>query len=454
MPRTGGLCGLPSKVLTVFLVEPTSVDALFGAGILFLIKVAELSYDRPLIKTNVSMKSTFQKLPDPEIGLRDARDFLVCNSLARKAFTNRTKHLPNFVSDLVEAIYRLVQSCHLPEFTDHGLPHLCSLVDRICRWELGPTRKNSILVEELTASEAEILLLATLIHDIGMLSQNPIDLPEDASQEKQKPNWADVANWVRVTHVDRMEKLVRRIMTDSNYENLLRSQLFSNAVAVAASHQQWPWQWAGDWTKKRRLRGLAAIVAVADLLDEDSARCDTTTLLEHREGNQLNKAHWLRHALTVNRILVIAGQIEVDMVRPPDTGIEMRPVFSAIRNHFRLVMLYENDLSTLNAEISNIDLQPSTGIPKSESSLLENWETIHGFGNSSAICFQLLRTFMPEALKDSNRYNAESNEKLKQISLEDVDYRQLSVSRAMEEPRTELEQNFHAFDFGATREQE
>ena len=177
-------------------------------------------------------------------------------------------------------------------------------------------------------------------------------------------------------------------------------------------------------------------------------------MLEHREGNQLNKAHWLRHALTVNRILVNAGQIEVDMVRPPNTGVEMRPVFSAIRNHFRLVMLYENDLSSLNADISNIDLRPSTGIPQSESSLLKNWQSIHGFGNTSAICFHLLRTFMPEALKDSNRYDEKSNEKLKQISLEDVDFRKLSISKAMEEPRMELEQNFYAFDLGATREQE
>ena len=398
------------------------------------------------------MKSTFQNLPDPEIGLRDARDFLVSNSLARKAFTHGTKQFPNFVSDLIEAIYRLVQSCHLPEFTDHGLPHLCSLVDRICRWELSPTHKKSNLVEELSSSEAEVLLLATLVHDIGMLSQNPVDLPDDAPQEKQKPNWANVANWVRVTHVDRMEKLVRRIMTNSSYNSLLRSQLFSNAMLVAESHQQWPWQWTGDWTKKPRLRGLAAIVAVSDLLDEDSARCDTTTLLEHREGNQLNKAHWLRHALTENRILVNAGQIEVDMVRPPNTSIELRPVFSAIRNHFRLVMLYENDLSVLNADISNIELRPSTGIPKLESSLFKNWQSVHGFGNSNAICYQLLRTFMPEALKDSNRYDAASNKKLQQISLEDVDFRQLSMSEAMEEPRTDLEQNFYAFDFGGDRE--
>lgn len=391
------------------------------------------------------MRSNFQSLPDPEISLRDSRDFLISNPLSRLAFKSGTKNLSNFVSDLIEAIYRLVQSCHLPEFTDHGLPHLCSLIDRICRWELKDGAKNKYLVEQLSANEAAILLVATLIHDLGMLSQNPIDLPEDISEEKRKPNWSDVSNWVRVTHVDRLEKLVRRVMNQRDHQSYLKSKTFSIALSVAKSHQQWPWQWSGSWMSTSRSRGLAAVVAVSDLLDEDSARCDTTTLLHHREGTHLNKAHWLRHALTTNRILIERGQIKIEMVRPPGTTAFLRPVFSALRNHFRLVMLYEKELANVGADISNVDLVPSTGTPPLETLLLHGWDDIHGFGTENAFCFQLLRTFMPEAVKDLNRCDGLTNANLRAISLEDVDISHLEKSRGLEEPRTEIEQNFAAF---------
>ena len=391
------------------------------------------------------MKTGYQTIPDPEIGLRDSRDFLMSNSLTRKAFSGSTRNLPNFVSDLIESIYRLVQSCHLPEFTDHGLPHLCSLIDRICRWELKPSANAKYLVDSLVPREAQVLLLATLIHDIGMLSQNPLDMPGDSPNERQKPNWSDISNWVRVTHVDRLRKLAVRIMSQSGHDKILKSGLFDDSVFVAESHQLWPWDWNGKWSEKPNLRGLAAVVAVSDLLDEDSARCDTTTLLQHREGSQLNKAHWLRHALTENRILVESGKIKVDMVRPPNTSEALRPVFGAIRNHFKLVMLYESELANLDADINNIEFSPSTGIPPVMSTELSNWQDIHGFATESALCFQLLRTFMAEALKDSGRYGIESEQKLMKIALEDVDLQHLENCRGKEEPRTELEQNFAAF---------
>lgn len=72
-------------------------------------------------------------LPDPEIGLRDARDFILGSPLSRRALGCSQPFLFLFLHDLLEVVYRLVQSCHLPEFTDHGLPHLCSLVDRVSR---------------------------------------------------------------------------------------------------------------------------------------------------------------------------------------------------------------------------------------------------------------------------------------------------------------------------------
>ena len=76
-------------------------------------------------RLDVPMAKT-RPLPDPDVSLRDARDFIVSTALARKALRCRWNLFPVALHDLVEVIHRLVQSCHLPEFTDHGLPHLCS----------------------------------------------------------------------------------------------------------------------------------------------------------------------------------------------------------------------------------------------------------------------------------------------------------------------------------------
>ena len=385
-------------------------------------------------------------LPDPEINLRDARDFIVASRLARRALCCNEPSFSLFLFDLLEVVYRLAQSCHLAEFTDHGLPHLCSLVDRVSRWELPPESNGrvAILPEQLEPNEAAILLTALLIHDIGMLSQNPSDLPDDSTQLQSKALWPDVATWVRQTHVVRMEKLVRRVLRPHDHNGFTTSPLFQSAVDVAQSHQRWPWEWDGSWATNLRFRGLAAVVAVADLLDEDSARCDTTTLLEHREGNLVNRAHWLRHALTDNRVLVARGQIVIDMVRPPATGTALRPLYSALRNHFRLVALYEKDLGHVMAPITNIILNPSTGLPEREASSLTDWNKVQGFNTEEALCYQLLRTFMAPVLKDSRRMSDDMHTALRVASLEDVETESLTRCEGTEEPRTEYEHTFAA----------
>lgn len=60
-------------------------------------------------------------LPDPNLSLRDATDFIFGSSLSRKALETPISAFTLIVRDLLEAIHRLAQSCHLPEFTDHGL---------------------------------------------------------------------------------------------------------------------------------------------------------------------------------------------------------------------------------------------------------------------------------------------------------------------------------------------
>lgn len=383
-------------------------------------------------------------LPDPELGLRDSRDFILNSNLGRSALSSDTPLLTVLISDLVDAIYRLVQSCHMPEFTDHGLPHLCSLIDRISTWQCPPESRQT-LVDQLTPNESARLLLATLLHDIGMLSQSPVDLPPNANPNKSKAAAPDIATWVRQTHVDRLKGLATRVLKDTHASKLLTSSLFADSVAIAESHQAWPWEWQVPVLDANRNRALAAVLAISDLLDEDSARCDTFTLIEHREGNEINRAHWMRHALTTGRILVQRGEITVNMVRPPGSDPQaLKSVYSALRNHFRLVNFYENDLKKINAPITNINFNPGTGVPKEESADFPGWKSISGFANNSALAFQLLRTFMPIALLDEQRMGNDGAQAARDASLELVDLCQLTRFRSSEEPVSDIEETFAA----------
>ncbi|TWT76198.1 hypothetical protein CA13_66890 [Planctomycetes bacterium CA13] len=393
-------------------------------------------------------------LPDPNSTLHEARDFIFASSLTRRAFDSSRKNLANFVGDLLDATHRLSLACHLPEFTDHGLPHLCSLVDRISCWGL-PGVGGTYLPESLAPDDAADLLVATLIHDLGMLSQNPCDLPQPYSPDLDPSQWTSRALWVRTTHVVRLPRLLPRLMLDysKNYEEFFDPACPSNllrAVEVAMAHQKWPWQWAADGGLDAIGRALAAVVSVADLLDEDAGRCDTTTLLQHRGGDELNRAHWMRHALTADRILITNGSISVDVKKPPGTTHLTKPIYSALRNHFRLISLYEADLRAIDAPITNINLNPSTGIPLTNTDLLKNWNALEGFDNESALTFQLLRTFMGEALKSPTRCSQETLTQLAVASLEDVDLAVLEAAQGSTEPRSPLEQTFEAIVGGVS----
>lgn len=384
-------------------------------------------------------------LPDPEMNLRDSRDFILNSALGRRAQQSTTPLVSLTVATLLQSVYRLVQSCHMPEFTDHGLPHLCSLVDRISRWTLGPPSTGEPLVGGLSPDESARLLLATLLHDIGMLSQSPKDLPPDAPRWKSKAANPDIADWVRKTHVDRMRGLATRLLRGTEAEGVLGGTLFEEAVAVAESHQVWPWDWPAGPLANGRNRGLAAVLSVADLLDEDAARCDTVTLIDHREGSDLNRAHWLRHALTAGRIEVVNGQVSVEMRAPPDSlGGPLKGVYSALRNHFRLVSLYEGELGIVSAAIRNIGLTPSTGFPSEVAGDFPAWRAIPGFANESALALQLMNTFMPIALVDEDRLDPRALQAVRDAALESIDLTLLRRCRGTEEPRSAVEQIFAA----------
>jgi len=386
-----------------------------------------------------------RELPDPDLSLRDSRDFILDSPIARLALGSDWHRFPVVLLDLIDIIHRLVQSCHMPEFTDHGLPHLCSLVDRISRWSCAD---GELLCEKLDADQAAMLLFGTLVHDLGMLSQKDTDHSDDARESDTKALWSDVASWVRQTHVKRLLGLAKRVLTDAGHGRFVKDERFQRSIDLASAHGKWPWKWKGPWQKDPRDRALAAVIAVADLLDEDAARCDTPTLLHHRSGNQLNMAHWLRHSLTEGRILVENGLISVQMLRPPNCTDTIGPVFAALRNHFRLVYAYSEDLRNIKADIRDIDFDPPTGMPEAKASRLQNWNRHPGFENEEALCFQLLGSFMAEALKDDRCLEEAAMSRLKPLGLEDVDLSSFVKVEGSSEPRSGEEKAFIALASG------
>jgi hypothetical protein len=382
-----------------------------------------------------------RQLPDPELSLRDASDFILDSPLGRRALSNpEPRNLAVFLRDIVQTIYRLTISCHLPEFTDHGLGHLCSLVDRLSHWTKPESSANpSRVIEDrdFEPREAAILLLAALLHDIGMLSQRPEDMPTAPGTQSAR-SLRDLPGWVRSTHIERMENLARYLFEGADLDH----PVVQRAFLVARAHGKWPWEWA-KFNFIERDAGLAAMLAVADLLDEDSMRCDSFTLLRHRYGTPLNCAHWIRHGLTAGRVIVDAGRIRVVLARPPCTDAQLEPLFTALRNHYQLVWLYMRELGQVNASLIGIEFDPQCGIPERESPELEGWLQIPGFGVQSALVHHLFNSFMPEALLDETRVSPDTINRLRTLRLAPIDLTDFHRFRGRITRRTPVEENFH-----------
>lgn len=385
-------------------------------------------------------------LPDPDLSLRDASDFIFDSPLGRRALVDpQPRCLAVFLREVIQSIYRLTLSCHLPEFTDHGLGHLCSLIDRVSRWTAIGSDSNPIRVIEhsnFRPDEAAILLLATLFHDIGMLSQRPEDLPVDSTGAAGRP-LKDLPSWVRSTHIQRMEALIRRVFATTEFNDLLDDPLILRSLQVARAHSTWPWDWKSfGFTGKDE--GLAAMLAVADLLDEDALRCDSSTLLRHRYGTPVNCAHWIRHGLTIGRVLILQGIITVELGRPPGTDSQIEPVFIALRNHYQLVRVYASQLAQAGAGILRVVFNPPDGVPLVEVRDLQHWSEIPEFHFQSALVYHLLESFMPQALLDERRCSSAVIQRLTKLGLSPVDLTDFYAIRGELAPRTSLEQSFHA----------
>ena len=116
----------------------------------------------------------------------------------QKAFIDPpVRNYTNIVRNLIEEADRLADNCHMPEFTNHALPHICSIVRRASVWGTADG-----WIDQMSSAEACYLLIALIIHDLGMLSQDAQDLP-DLERISSRKGMSDLASWVRSTHVSR-----------------------------------------------------------------------------------------------------------------------------------------------------------------------------------------------------------------------------------------------------------
>ena len=120
-----------------------------------------------------------KEIPDFDIERSQSVDYIMGSGLAKKAFEEPPfKNYANILKELIESIDRLADNCHMPEFTNHAMPHVCGMVKRASEWG-----ENDGWLGTASPLEAACLLMALVIHDIGMLSRDSRDIP-DSEREK------------------------------------------------------------------------------------------------------------------------------------------------------------------------------------------------------------------------------------------------------------------------------
>lgn len=358
--------------------------------------------------------------PDFDIEQASVLSFIMGCSLAKKAFIDPPiRNYANITRSLVEEADRLADNCHMPEFTNHALPHICSIVRRASAWGTADG-----WIDQMSPAEACYLLIALIIHDLGMLSQDAQDLP-DSERISSRKGMSDLASWVRSTHVSRLPKLTRRLLAKYIIDDPSLSAHLNIIIQIAVSHGAWPWQEAFCHNSESvkdlgldasRLRGLNAVVAVSDLLDEDSSRCDTATLIRHKHGSNLNISHWIRHSLTAEVRDIKEHKVSIQFRTLPDVPDDIEVVYTVLQNHYQLIYLYNSDLETIGAEISSIDFD-KTRITDHISCDMRIWSDFPDF--KYCLIPWLLSTFEEEA-KSGIQQNSEVQKYIGELKLKPV----------------------------------
>lgn len=370
-----------------------------------------------------------KEIPGFDVELAQSINYILGSPLAKKAFACPPfNNFTNILTEIIRGIDRLADNCHMPEFTNHALPHICSIVKRASEWG-----ESDGWLADAASQEAGYLLIALLIHDIGMLSQDSGDIPDDEKFQYMK-GLSDMSNWVRRTHVIRIEKLVKNMLSDYRKNEMLSDHL-DVIIGMAQSHAKWPWdpdfvtaksQIARVGLKEERIGAFNAVIAVCDLLDEDSNRCDTLTLIKHHYGTIENKAHWIRHAITKQVEGVKDHRIMVRFRRLPVDSPYLDMLYRTLRNHYRLVKLYQENLKVIHGEIWHLDFEPGDGIPEEKDEISEKlgeYQSIPEFQYD--LIPYLMATFMDEA-KNQDRGDDSVRKRLNEIGLETMDLSELN----------------------------
>lgn len=165
-----------------------------------------------------------RQFPNFTHDLDKAKKFILSTELCKLAVkANLPEDTEKIIASIIEIIHTLSLSCHLQEFTDHGLPHIVSLINRANMWT-GQDRKH--IYKKLSSYEAALLVIGLLIHDIGMLSQNPIDLEGDSGK-----GMLDIASWVRKTHCARIPRLLERLIS-KEFPSFAETDFFRLAIRI------------------------------------------------------------------------------------------------------------------------------------------------------------------------------------------------------------------------------
>lgn len=373
--------------------------------------------------------------PDFDIERAQALSFIFECALAQKAFEAPPfGSYVNIIRYLIESADRLADNCHMPEFTNHALPHICSIIQRASAWAVADG-----WIDFIDPQEAGYLLAALVIHDLGMLSQDARDLP-DVELVSSRKGMSDLPSWVRRTHVSRLPKLVRRMLVGYRKDDPSLESHLEIIIQTAASHSTWPWQKEFDHNSEfvaklglapDRLRGLNAVVAAADLLDEDCKRCDTDTLIRHKYGSSLNVAHWIRHSMTASVDDVCDHSVRVHFRRFPNEPKDIEVAYRVLHNHYRLILLYKRELAVIGAEIKEIVFDHS--VISNEVGL---WEELPDF--KYCLVSRLLSTFGPEA-RNQAVAGSEDRKRLDQVGMECVDLEPYQEFLTPHLPRTDEE---------------
>ena len=358
--------------------------------------------------------------PDFDIERAQTFNFIMECHLAQRALVNPPFYsYANIVHFLIEEADHLADNCHMPEFTNHALPHICSIVRRASAWG-----EADGWIDKLSTAEAGYLLPALIIHDLGMLSQDARDLP-DPERISSRKGMSDLTWWVRSTHVSRLPKLIKRLLKGYRERDPELDIHLDIIIQIATSHSAWPWQaqFSPDAERAKalgldpaRLRGLNAVVAVSDLLDEDSSRCDTATLIRHKHGSNLNIAHWIRHSLTKEVMDVKKQTVQVEFRKLPDVSEDFDVVYRVLQNHYRLIRLYQEDLASIDASIRKIKFCKDRAFDDISQDM-RIWTELPDF--KYCLIPRLLSTFEHEAT--GNTSTEEEEKRLKQIGIEEVD---------------------------------